>query len=191
MAVPRELHMLTRLSVGPSMRLRAHTGYQEMLDLGSPSVPQSLPAALRTIREGAEQLPDGRAVRCLVRDGAAALELVDRSSPDGRAEVVMRHALPAGIKAARVVGVDGTTACMRLETVGSSPTVAVERRALCLETTSGATLLDEPLGKPGLYLPRTELAVGGGRLAFIKPTEAGLRLSSWRLATEKAAEVQP
>jgi hypothetical protein len=193
LAVPRTLTMLQRLGLGPSHTLLAHDGYQQTMSLGSPSAPLPLPVVLRTIREGAAFLPDGRGLQCRVQDGVAELWVVEQAgAKQERANVVARHALASGVQAARIVGVEGNLACVRLETVTSTPEIAVERRAMCLDSQSGQRVLDEPLGRPGIYLPRTELAVGGGRLGFIRPAAEGLELSSWRLKDAAASkEVTP
>ena len=191
--VPRTLTMLQRLSLGPSHRLAAQDGFQHTWSLGSPSAPLPLPVVLRTSREGAGFLRDGRGLECRVRDGAAELwVLAQPDAENERARVLARHPLGGNAASARLVGADDATACVRIEAVSSTPELAVERRALCLDAESGKVLLDEPLGPPGLYLPRTELAVGGGRLGFIRPRAEGLELRSWRLGAAPAGkEVQP
>jgi hypothetical protein len=193
LAVPRTLTMLQRLSLGPSHTVQAHDGYQQTMSLGSPSAPLPLPVVLRTVREGGAFLPDGRGLQCRVQDGVAELWVVEQSGPEReRARVVARHALSKNASSARIVGAEGTLTCVRIETVTSTPEISVERRALCLDAPTGQILLDEPLGRPGLYAPRTELAMGGGRLGFIRPMAAGLELRSWRLGDAAASkEVTP
>lgn len=200
MQVPRTLRMLQRLSIGVSRTLQAHNGYQEIMRLGSPSVPMDLVATLHSKLEGAELLPDGRGLACHVSEDRAELWLIRQADAEReRSEVVARHELPGVARAARIIGAEGTTVCMRLEQVESTPHISVERRALCMDALSGELLLEQPLPKPGLYLPRTELAMGAGRLAFIHPTADGLKLSSWRIPERSTAvgadladeEVQP
>jgi hypothetical protein len=182
LAVPRALTMLQRLDLGPSHTLEAHDGYQQTMSLGSPSAPLPLPVVLRTVREGAAFLRDGRGLQCRVQEGVAELWVVEQPSAEReRAQVVARHALGSDVQGARIVGVEDNLACVRLESVTSTPEVEVQRRAVCLDAESGHVVLDEPLGRPGTYVPRTELAVGGGRLGFILPVADGLEVRSWRL----------
>jgi len=178
--VPRTLTMLQRLSLGPSHTVQALDGYQQAMSLGSQ-------------REGAAFLPGGRGLQCRVQDGVAELWVVEQPSAEReRASVVARQPLSKDASSARIVGAEGTLACVRIETVTSTPKISVERRALCLDALSGQVILDEQLGRPGLYAPRTELAMGGGRLGFILPTAAGLELRSWRLPDAAASkEVTP
>src|SRR5205823_1891951 len=60
LSVPRVLRDVESLSLHASRRVRVTTALQETLDLGSPAAPLDLPAVLRTGREGAAFLPDGR-----------------------------------------------------------------------------------------------------------------------------------
>ncbi len=174
MQVPRELRELTRLSVGPSRRLSVHTGFQERLELGSPSAPLALEVTLRSKREGAHILPDGRGVAIrAVKDRA---ELVQLSQTEGnvRGRVLHASALAGEITAARIVGGEAEVVCLRTERVRSLPEISVDRRALCVNAVTGAVLVDEALPAPGVYLPRTELAFRAGRLSHIHATSAGL-----------------
>lgn len=188
--VPRELREVTGLSVGASRRLTVRTGYQETLTIGSPSAPLPLAVTLAGKREGAYQLADGRGVAVRVdADGAQLLVVSQPADEAARSEVTLSHALPGDISAARIVGGQGSTVCLRAERVTSSPALAVERRALCVDALGGNVLLDEELPAPGAYVPRTELSFAGGRLSFIHPTELGLTVRSIRVAAGE--EVQP
>ena len=105
----------------------------------------------------------------------------------------MRHPLAEDVSAARLVGLLGNVACLRLEKVTSTPEITVERRAVCVDAISGDIVVEHELADVGLYLPRRELAVGGGYLAFIRPTAAGLELKRFALPRPGMAvpEVQP
>jgi len=105
----------------------------------------------------------------------------------------MRHPLAEDVSAARLVGRSGNVACLRLERVISTPEVAVQRWALCIDAVTGEIVLERALPDVGLYLPRRELAVGGGYLAFIRPTADGLDLQRWPLPRPGMVvqEVQP
>lgn len=185
--VPRELRDAQSLELGVSHRVSVRTAYQERFAIGSPAAPLPLPVTLRTRREGAVELADGRGVSVRVDQGAARM-LVLTQAADERSQVVAEHPIPGTVTAARVLGRAGDVVCARTEQVTSTPALAVSRRAVCLRIGTGAVVLDQALPAPGLYAPRTELAVGGGRLAFIHPTEQGLGVTSWRIA---GAEVTP
>lgn len=179
MAVPRVLRDLQSLSLGGSRRLSVRTGYQETFALGSPSAPLPLPVVLHTRSEGALALPDGRGVAARVDDGIGKILVLSQPADENaRSEVLASHTLPGAATAVRLIGGTGTLACMRIEQVTDGAKLGVTRRALCLDVQSGEVLLDQNLGAPGLYVPRTELAFGGGRLAFIRPTAEGLVLTN-------------
>jgi len=187
-AVPRALRDLVSLSLGPSRRLTVRTSYQETLTVGSPAAPLPLEVTLAGKREGAYLLPDGRGVGVLADADTTRVVVLSQSiGEQSRSEIVTSHALPGSISAARIVGGQGSTVCLRAEHVTSTPQVVVERRALCVDALSGNVVLDETLPNPGLYVPRTELAFGAGRLSFIHPTKTGLSVTSWKVA---GAEVQ-
>lgn len=196
LAVPRALPLLQSLSLGPSHRLRAQLAYQQTVELGSPAVPMTLGASLHTLRDGAFYLPDGRGLQCSVRGGQGELRVLTKpASSDDKPVIAARLPIEGHVTAARLIGLEGAMACLRIESVSSTPeapALDVLRRAVCLAVPSGEVVLDEPLGRPGPYLPRTELAMGGGRLAFILPTAEGLELRTWSLRARAAvAEVTP
>ena len=174
MQVPRELRELTRLSVGPSRRLSVHTGFQERLELGSPSAPLALEVTLRSKREGAHILPDGSGVAVRATKGRAELVQISQAEGNVRSRVLRASPLTGEITAARIVGGEAETVCLRTERVRSLPEIAVDRRALCVNAVSGAVLFDEALPAPGVYLPRTELAFRAGRLSHIHASTEGL-----------------
>ncbi len=174
MQVPRELRGLTRLSVGPSRRLSAHTGFQERLELGSPSAPLALEVTLRSKREGAHILPDGSGVAVRAAKGRAELVQLSQSEGNVRSQALRASALAGEITAARIVGGEAEIVCLRTERVRSLPEIAVDRRALCVDAANDTVLVDEALPAPGIYLPRTELAFRAGRLSHIVATKEGL-----------------
>ncbi|MBK9000903.1 MAG: hypothetical protein IPM35_34720 [Myxococcales bacterium] len=177
--VPRELRDGVGFDIGISRRVRLRTGYQEVIELGSPSAPLPLPVALRTKREGAYQLADGRGVAVRATDAGASLVLVSQPADEAaRSEIEKEIPLPGAPTAARVVGGQGNVVCLKSESVSSAPALSVSRRASCVDVATGTVVFDEMLPAPGLYVPRTEVAFGAGRLAFIHPTEKGLTVTS-------------
>jgi hypothetical protein len=180
MAIPGAIQDVVGLALGKSRQLTLFTADQEFFRLGSPSVPQILSAVLHSKREGAARLQDGSSVMSL-RHPDGSIELQHRVA-DGEPS---RLALPGPALSARVVGVSHGIACMRIER-NAATADAIERRAVCLDLARGSTVLDVELGTPGLYVPRRELAVGGGAasavLAFLRPEESGLRVTVRSLA---------
>jgi hypothetical protein len=188
LAVPRELRHVLGISLGASRRVGARTALQETFVVGSPSLPQTLPAVLMSKREGAFTLRDGSgvAVRRL-SDGRPEVMLLRTAE---RTHVVARHALPERVLAAQLIGAVNDLVCARLEIeAGRAPAgeLRVQRRLVCLDAVSGTRVLERELAPPGLYLPVEELAVGGdprddtARVAFISPQPEGLRLTVWPL----------
>ncbi len=192
--VPRALRDILQLELGPSRVVRARTGYQELLDIGSPVAPLPLPVILHSKREGAVLLADGRGLSAQVLDGRAELVVQNQANAAGRSTVHVRHVAYEPASAARVIGISGRIACLRIEHATAAPAVSVERHAVCLDITSGETVLEQALPAPGLYLPRRELAMGGGYLAFMLPSEGGLLVQRWAIpgsASVGSEGVQP
>lgn len=179
--VPRELRELTGLSIGPSRRLTVKTGYQELFTIGSPSAPVALPSMLAGKREGAALLPSGDGVAVQASNGQLKLVVLSQATAETRSDVIRSFPLPHAANAGRVVGSEGNRVCLRTESVTSTPAIDVERRAVCLDATTGEILLDHALPAVGVYLPRTELSVGGGRLVSLHPTTEGLHVTSSRI----------
>ncbi|MGC4117811.1 MAG: hypothetical protein QM765_25300 [Myxococcales bacterium] len=123
------------------------------------------------------RLEDGsRALALRHTDGTLELQhLTDDGAP------TVLH-LPGPALSARIVGASGRVACARTERASATAN-AIERRLICLDLATAATSLDVELGTPGLYMPRRELAVGAGSVAFIRPEESGLRVTVRRLPT--------
>jgi hypothetical protein len=184
-AVPRVLRDVHHVELGLSRNVLVRTGYQEQLSLGSSAAPLPLAVTLSTKKEGAARLADGRGVRVRVDGDRAVLEILAEKERE-RTAVAARYDLGAAT-AARVVGVDGELACVRLERVTSTPAIDVARRAVCVAS-DGRVLLRTDLPPPWHYLPRSELAVGGGMLAHIQPSDRGLVVRRWAIPR---AEVRP
>ncbi len=191
--VPRSFRELLHVELGASNTLRVRTAYQELFEIGSPNHPLPLAVALRSKREGALLLTDGRGVVARVQSGKATLIAVQQASKrSGRAKLLASHDLPGTATAARIIGNYGDIVCARIEHASSplpaapyeGPIIEVARRAVCMSMSSGEIALDTALAPVGLYLPRRELAMGGGQLVFIHPEANGLRLQSWKLRGE-------
>lgn len=195
-AIHRALRDVQAIELLGSHRVRATTMLQEAIDLGSPRAPLDLPAALRTKREGAAFLPDGRGVAVRRTEGRTAELLVYADNHAGaresRTTVALRHRLDGAIDAARIVGSAGAIVCMRIERVTSAPAVEVTREARCIDAETGAAVLRASLPSPGAYTPHEELAVGQSppSLAAITPEEGGLLVQRWPLPATKVAEVK-
>lgn len=187
--VPRELRDVTSLAFGADRRVVAKTAYQEQITLGVPAAPVALASALAGKREGAYLLPDGRGVRVRAQNGAAVIEVVTQAADEqARSEVVKSWPIAGAVTAARILGGAGSSVCLRTETLADDGVLSVTRRAVCVDVASGMCSFDEALPAPGLYVPRTEVAFGSGRLAWIHPTAEGLAVTSVRIA---ATEVAP
>mgnify|MGYP001547127672 CR=1 FL=1 len=189
--VSRHLRGGLGITLGASRQVYLHVAHQETYRLGSPAAPVALTQVLRSKREGAFTLADGRGVAVRRRaDGQAELWLF-RAGLRGPQS---RLALPGKVLAARVVGVTGNTACLRLERAAATktPRIAVTRRLVCVDVDHGGVRLDRALPLPPArsYLPRRELAVGGdpARVAFVSPQADGLHVSVWPL---NHGEVRP
>lgn len=191
LAVPRSFMFVQRLSLGPERSLTVHTDNQDRIALGSPGAEVPERTARRARRYGAAELPDGRGVFVHADGGHARLLVLEQPDRErDRPTLAGQHDLPGEVTAARIVGTYGTTTCLRLEQVESTPAIAVDRRALCLDAESGQVLLDEALPEPGLYGPQSELAMAGRRMAFIHPSDAGLRIVGWRVPRAETEEVE-
>jgi len=176
--VPRALDPVVALAFGVQRQLLVATAYQETFPVGSPAAPRSEPSVFAAKREGAAFLADGTGVQVLRRtDGRPEVILVRAGSE--RTVDVGRRVLNRTVHAARVVGAGGGVACLRLEHEAGAVPLRVRREAVCMEAATGRIVLDRALPDPGSNLPRRELAMGGGRLAFIHPENNGLRVVAW------------
>lgn len=186
--VPRILRQIQHIALGPSRSISVQNAYQETLTLGPPALPQSLETILHSRRRGAAFLPDGTGVAArLTPDGSPELILLGLSE---KAPLKASFPLRGKALAARIIGAHGYSVCLRLERAAPGDGFNVHRRAVCLDARSGERLLDRDLGRPGLFLPRRELTLGGSpaRLAFIKPEQGGLRLTLWPLSSRRGEE---
>jgi len=196
-AFPRSFQRVHGVGLDASRRVTLRTSYQETHDLGSPSLPGDLTTMLHSKREGAFFLADGRGLQArLVHSsvgpatvnsasaGSAELLVVEARANLGPAareseRVSQRIAIGEGFSSVRVVGVTGNVACVRLESVTSTPEIAVTRRVRCVDLVSGVAVLDQGLPNPGAYVPRQELAVGAGKVSFMSPSAEGLVVATW------------
>lgn len=190
--VPRVLRDVARIELGASHRVLATSAMQETLVLGSPRAPLDLASVLRSKREGAAFLADGRGVTSRVTGGGAG-ELVVYRKPakDAKVEVSWTFPIEAPVAAVRVVGAAGNVVCARVERVTQAPLdaregaagaeageLAVEREALCVEADTGHVLARQAMGGRGLYTMHADVAVGGSPpvLAVVRPEADGLHV---------------
>jgi hypothetical protein len=178
-AVPRALRDAVGFDFGPSRRIRVRTGLQEVIEIGSPAAPLALDVVMQSKREGALQLADGRGLAVQATEAGVSLLLLSQpAGDDTRSETQKVIALPGAAAAGRVVGADANVVCVRTESVSSKPAISVDRRVVCVNVDSSAVVFDEALPAPGLYVPRTDVAFNAGRLAYIRPTDQGLSVTS-------------
>lgn len=182
--VPRGLRELQTISVGPSRNVLARSAHQETYRLGPPSAPQSLATVLHSKREGAYQRHDGVGIATRL-DAKRRPELLVIGRDGERTRTVARHALgDETVLSARVVGLEGDLACVRLEHRLAAPGFRVGRSVVCLDTRSGDRVFERDLGAVrDVYVPRRSFATGGNpaRLVYIEPSDAGLRVLAWDL----------
>lgn len=198
LAVPRVLRDVMRVEMGASHTLYAVTAMQETWSLGSPGAPLDLAATLRTKREGAAFLPDGRGVAARrTADGGGEILVLGparegetpRRGEAPRTGVAWSFPIEGPLAAVRVVGTAGRAICARVERVtqqGAQGPIAVEREALCVQAGTGEVLLRREMGRPGLYTMHEDVAVGGDPpvLAIARPGEDGLEIERLALAHE-------
>jgi hypothetical protein len=184
--VPREIRLARGIRLINSRRAVLHTADQATHLLGSPSAPLRLPEVLHSRRSGEYQLDSGLGVT--VELDAERRPVVSLREPRGSGRAERSFTLPEAVSAARIVGVSGSIACLRLERAEDGPPISVARSAVCIDLTSGDGILERALPPPGLYLPRRELALGGDppALVFIHPEREGLRVHAWPVS--EAAE---
>lgn len=173
-------------TLGPSRRVVVTSPMQETFFFGSPATPQLGEAVLANKREGAALLPNGEGVVAVRRDdGVAELRVVSNDpAVDQAARVKTTMALGAA-SSVRVVGVNGSVVCTRLEhaSQAASGELVVDREAACVDVLAGKTLLRTKLPGVGTYVPRRELAFSGATLAHLRPTDEGLELTTWSVET--------
>ncbi|AKV00487.1 hypothetical protein AKJ09_07150 [Labilithrix luteola] len=171
---------LDGISLGTSRRVFVNSAFQETFLVGSPSLPQAKSAILAGKREGAAIVAGNMGV-ATVRTDSGELELRVLRQGEERTTLARTIALGKGA-AARVVGASGAVACVRIEQTSQEPgngAIGVEREAACVDVRSGDTVFRTKLPAPGAYLPRRELAFGGGKLAFAHAEADGLAVTVW------------
>lgn len=188
LSVPRELREIERIEMGISHRVAAVSALQETVQLGSPRAPLDLAASLRTRREGAAFLADGRGVAARTTESGAEIFAYRKAKPgeDSKPEIGWTYPIGEEVAAVRIFGAAGNAVCARLERVTQDTALAVEREALCVEAGTGKVLLRQPLGRPGIHPVHEELAVGGDPpvVAFLKAEEDGLRVERHPLSAD-------
>ena len=171
----RDLPHVDGLAFGPSRRVIAETSFQESFTLGSAHAPLARESTLLGKTEGIGQLSSGRRAS-VIKDPSGLITLRVHKN-DGLVSFPLTQAT-----AARVIGARGDVACVRLEHADTNgAAVRVTREVQCVNATSGDVVLRRDLGEPGEYVPYKELALGKGRLAFMKPTQGGLTVSVWNV----------
>lgn len=169
----RDLPYVDGLAFGPSRRVIVETSFQESFTLGSAHAPLAKESTLLGKKQGIGQLSQGR-LASVVKDARGTIVLRIHQG-----DALTSHPLTEGT-AARMIGARGDVACVRIEHADTSGTaLKVTREVACLSATTGNVVLRRDLGEPGEYVPYRELALGKGTLAFMKPTEKGLVVTTW------------
>lgn len=175
----RILQDAERIELGASRRVTVVSAHQERYLLGSPTFPLSPAEVLHSKREGVAERADGAGLQVLRSDdGQLSLVAVRRDAEQERTVEVGRVAVGRGASA-RVVGVSGNVACLRVETLEDTAAISVRREAVCVDASTGAVVFRSDLGAPGAYVPHRELTFSRGRLTFAKPTSEGLQVATF------------
>jgi len=169
--VPRALGEIRSISLGMSRRVSVSTALQERYELGSPSFPLPLEVVLATRQEGTFALPEHRGLA--IRSDKLEVSLVI-TTPGAERSTSQTRRLPGLADAAQLIGVDGMIACARLESLHPGATIALDRRLVCVDVSTGAVTVDRALPTLGLYLPRTELSMSHGQVAIMTPLDDGM-----------------
>ncbi len=187
----RILQDVERIELGASRRVTAISAHQERYLLGSPTFPASEAEVLHSKREGVASRSDGAGLSILrSSDGEISLVSTRKGSDDERSVEVSRVRVGDGASA-RIVGVTGDVACMRVEHLAKSNEIAVDREAVCVDAVLGTIVFRTPLGAPGLFVPHRELSLEHGFLTFAKPDASsggksgGLRIVSFAVGEKK------
>ena len=171
----RDLPYVDGLAFGPSRRVIAETSFQESFTLGSAHAPLSRESTLLGKKQGIGQLSLGRLASVIKDDRGVIVLRIHKG--DATTAFPLTEAT-----AARIIGARGEVACVRLEHAETSGTaLKVTREVQCVNATTGDVVLRRDLGEPGQYVPYRELALGRGRLAFMKPTDKGLVVTAWNV----------
>lgn len=181
-AIPRSFRHVAGIELLPSRQLAIRSALQERYTVGSPAAPRDLATQLASRREGAFAVAD-RGVMTIAEAGRVDLAVMREATPGSRARISHRVPMPGPADAAQLFGTHGEIACARVEEVDrSTETVRVARRALCIDTGTGAVVFDRALPDRGVYLPRHELAVGGPvdvpTVAFAHAQTSGLHVTA-------------
>jgi hypothetical protein len=185
------LQNVERIELGASRRVTAISAHQERYLLGSPTFPASEAEVLHSKREGVASRADGAGLSVL-RSSNGEISLVSsRKGSDDERSVEVARAYVAEGASARIVGVTGDVACMRVEHLAKSDEIAVDREAVCVDAVLGTVVFRTPLGAPGLFVPHRELSFEHGVLTFAKPEASsggksgGLRIVSYVVGEKK------
>jgi hypothetical protein len=185
MAVPRIVRDIESVELGASRRLTVGTAFQETYSLGSPSLPLPLPAVLASKQEGLYALSGG--LRAAVRrrgeaDPVLELVIVDPRSEAARPPRVHVVGDRGQADAARVIGAEGRTVCLKLESVTQrGEALDVTRRVVCVDAVSGQIGFSRLLPARGVYVPRQEVSLSAGQLLFLHPEAGALRLERYAI----------
>ncbi len=171
----RDLPYVDGLAFGPSRRVIVETSFQESFTLGSAHAPLARESTLLGKKQGIGQLSAGR-LASVIKDARGIITLRIHKG-DALTSFPLTEAT-----AARMIGARGDVACVRLEHADATATaLKVTREVQCVNAATGDVVLRRDLGEPGEYVPYRELALGRGRLAFMKPTNKGLVVTTWNL----------
>lgn len=188
----RILQDVERIEMGPSRRVIAVSAHQERYLLGSPTFPASEAEVLHSKREGIADRADGAGLVVLRDEKTHEISLVSikKDVEQDKSVEVARVSVGRG-DSARIVGVAGNVACMRVETLDGAAEISVKREAVCVDAVSGNVTFRTALGAPGTYVPHRELVLARGSLVFARPEARGLRLQTFAVpgigqAEEKA-----
>lgn len=176
--VPRAIRATERISFASTGQLVAHSAHQERFVLGTPAAPQLDEQVLLSKREGmleasgASGAKAGLQVRLNARK-QATLERVGESPSTGRIQVESTMPLAERANSVRLMGKSNGVACVLVERVQEEARVRVDRELSCHNVQTAAVVLRETLPK-GTYVPRQDVAVADGRVAWMVPTPEGL-----------------
>ncbi len=181
------LQDVERIALGPSRRVTAISAHQERYSLGSPTFPASETEVLHSKREGIASRVDGAGVSVIrEKDGSIVLVSIRAGAGDERSTEVSRMKIGEG-DSARIVGMTGNLACLRVEHLAKTTEIAVDREAVCADATNGNVTFRTALGAPGAYVPHRELSFENGALTFAKPETngKGLRIATFVVGDKK------
>lgn len=192
MDVPRELRNVQVVTIGASRRVEVTNSFQETFQLGSPSFPLPLAVVLQSKEEGVLRVANNRRVQVVRENGVTQLQTLAARTEAGLRGVIVRATLEGD--AALLIGETGGVACVRAETVSGTGAISVDRRAVCVDFNTGASMgkqvLSVDLPAPGLYVPRQEVAVGAGHLVSMVPQSDGLAIDVYTVPSVRGGGAQ-